>query len=211
MRGGLTHTGVFHARRVHATDAGGGCPFRTSDPLLEPEDGPLHLRRTQPNPHHQPREDAADVRGGANFVKGVIADGGTVLFVGTKRSARESIQKEAERAAQPFVNQRWLGGMLTNFKTIRQSIKRLAEITELRRLRRAGEARQEGSDRSCAARWTSSKEASAASRTWSRCPDALFVVDVGHENIAHPRGQEARHPGGRRSSTPTAPRTASTT
>src|SRR3984957_9377061 len=67
----------------------------------------------------------------ANFIKGVIGDGGTVLFVGTKRSARESIQKEAERSGQPFVNQRWLGGMLTNFKTIRQSIKRLAEITEL--------------------------------------------------------------------------------
>ena len=67
----------------------------------------------------------------AHFIKGVIADGGTVLFVGTKRSARESIQKEAERCEQPFVNQRWLGGMLTNFKTIRQSIKRLAELTEL--------------------------------------------------------------------------------
>ena len=64
----------------------------------------------------------------ASFIKGVIADGGKVLFVGTKRSARESIQKEAERAQQPYVNQRWLGGMLTNFKTIRQSIKRLAEI-----------------------------------------------------------------------------------
>ena len=67
----------------------------------------------------------------AGFIKGVIADGGTVLFVGTKRSARDSIQKEAERASQPYVNQRWLGGMLTNFKTIRQSIKRLGEITEL--------------------------------------------------------------------------------
>src|SRR3974390_1790815 len=55
----------------------------------------------------------------ATFVNQVIADGGTVLFVGTKRSARDAIQKEAERSAQPFVNQRWLGGMLTNFKTIR--------------------------------------------------------------------------------------------
>src|SRR3984893_15921268 len=67
----------------------------------------------------------------AHFIKGVIADGGKVLFGDTKRSAREAIQKEAERPAQPFVNQRWLGGMLTNFKTIRQSIKRLGEITEL--------------------------------------------------------------------------------
>src|SRR5690348_17754315 len=49
----------------------------------------------------------------ANFVKGVIADGGTVLFVGTKRSARESVQAEAARCEMPFVNQRWLGGMLT--------------------------------------------------------------------------------------------------
>src|ERR1700726_5098700 len=62
MRGGSTRTGVFHARRVHATDAGGGSPFRTSDPLLEPEDGSLHLRRAKPDPHHQPREEASDVR-----------------------------------------------------------------------------------------------------------------------------------------------------
>src|SRR5260370_24687268 len=67
----------------------------------------------------------------AGFVKSVIADGGTVLFVGTKRSAREAVQTEAVRAGQPWVNQRWLGGMLTNFKTIRQSIKRLAQITAL--------------------------------------------------------------------------------
>src|SRR5689334_4357909 len=55
----------------------------------------------------------------ANFVKSVVSDGGTVLFVGTKRSARESVQKEAIRCGMPYVNQRWLGGMLTNFKTIR--------------------------------------------------------------------------------------------
>ena len=67
----------------------------------------------------------------ANFIKSVIADGGKVLFVGTKRSAREAVQAEAIRCGMPFVNQRWLGGMLTNFKTIRQSIKRLAEITEM--------------------------------------------------------------------------------
>ena len=77
----------------------------------------------------------------AHFIKGVIADGGTVLFVGTKRSARESIQKEAERSGQPFVNQRWLGGMLTNFKTIRQSIKRLAELSELAASGAPGQAR----------------------------------------------------------------------
>ena len=67
----------------------------------------------------------------AGFVKSVIADGGKALFVGTKRSAREAIRNEAERCGMPYVNQRWLGGMLTNFKTIRQSIKRLTGLTEL--------------------------------------------------------------------------------
>src|ERR1700682_4082712 len=70
MRGGSTHTGVFHARRVHATDAGGGSPFRTSDPLLEPEDGSLHLRRAKKDPHKQPAEDAADVRGSCALHQG---------------------------------------------------------------------------------------------------------------------------------------------
>jgi len=68
----------------------------------------------------------------AGFIRNVVADGGTVLFVGTKRSAREAIQKEAARCEMPYVNQRWLGGMLTNFKTIRASIKRLAELTNER-------------------------------------------------------------------------------
>src|SRR5205085_10745322 len=67
----------------------------------------------------------------ANFIKGIISDGGKVLFVGTKRSAREAVQAEAARCGMPWVNQRWLGGMLTNFKTIRQSIRRLGEITEM--------------------------------------------------------------------------------
>ena len=68
----------------------------------------------------------------ANFVKSVVGDGGTVLFVGTKRSAREAVQREAGRCEMPFVNQRWLGGMLTNFKTVRQSIKRLMDLTEMK-------------------------------------------------------------------------------
>ena len=67
----------------------------------------------------------------AGFIKNLVADGGRVLFVGTKRSAREAVAREAARCGMPYVSHRWLGGMLTNFKTIRQSIKRLAEIDEL--------------------------------------------------------------------------------
>jgi small subunit ribosomal protein S2 len=119
----------------------------------------------------------------ASFVKGVIADGGKVLFVGTKRSARESIQKEAERASQPFVNQRWLGGMLTNFKTIRQSIKRLGEITELAS---SGALEKRGKKEATQLRREMDKleRSLGGIKSMESLPDALFVVDVGHENIA---------------------------
>ena len=119
----------------------------------------------------------------AQFIKGVIADGGTVLFVGTKRSARESIQKEAERAAQPYVNQRWLGGMLTNFKTIRQSIKRLGEISELAA---SGALEKRGKKEATQLRREMDKleRSLGGIKNMESLPDALFVVDVGHENIA---------------------------
>jgi small subunit ribosomal protein S2 len=119
----------------------------------------------------------------ANFIKGVIADGGTVLFVGTKRSARDAVQKEAERASQPYVNQRWLGGMLTNFKTIRQSIKRLAEISELAA---SGALEKRGKKEATQLRREMDKleKSLGGIKNMESLPDALFVVDVGHENIA---------------------------
>jgi small subunit ribosomal protein S2 len=119
----------------------------------------------------------------ANFIKGIIADGGTVLFVGTKRSARESIQKEAARSAQPYVNQRWLGGMLTNFKTIRQSVKRLGEISELAA---SGALEKRGKKEATQLRREMDKleRSLGGIKNMDSLPDALFVVDVGHENIA---------------------------
>ena len=119
----------------------------------------------------------------ANFVKGVIADGGTVLFVGTKRSAREAIQKEAERSTMPFVNQRWLGGMLTNFKTIRQSIKRLAEIRDLST---SGALEKRGKKEATQLRREMDKleRSLGGIKDMESLPDALFVIDVGHERIA---------------------------
>ena len=135
--------------------------------------------------------------GGANFVKGVVADGGKVLFVGTKRSAREAIQEEAERAAAcRYVNQRWLGGMLTNFKTIRQSIKRLTELDELRRHRRAREARQEGSAQL-------RREMDKLERSLGGIKDMESLPGCAVRHRRRPRehrrarGQEARHPGRR--------------
>ncbi len=66
-----------------------------------------------------------------NFVKEVAANGGTVLFVGTKKQAQESVKEEADRSGQYYVNQRWLGGTLTNFETIQKRIKRLKDIEKM--------------------------------------------------------------------------------
>jgi small subunit ribosomal protein S2 len=119
----------------------------------------------------------------AKFIHGVAADGGTVLFVGTKRSAREPIQKEAVRAGMPFVNQRWLGGMLTNFKTVRQSIKRLADLTEMKA---NGSLDKRGKKEGTMLRREMDKleRSLGGIKEMESLPDALFVVDVGHEKIA---------------------------
>jgi small subunit ribosomal protein S2 len=119
----------------------------------------------------------------ANFVKRVIADGGKVLFVGTKRSAREAVQAEATRCGMPFVNQRWLGGMLTNFKTIRQSIKRLGEINELSA---SGALEKRGKKEATQLRREMEKleRSLGGIKAMDSLPDALFIVDVGHESIA---------------------------
>jgi small subunit ribosomal protein S2 len=119
----------------------------------------------------------------ASFVKSVIADGGRVLFVGTKRSAREAVQAEALRCGMPFVNQRWLGGMLTNFKTIRQSIKRLAEITDLQA---SGALDKRGKKEATQLRREQEKleRSLGGIKNMESLPDAIFIVDVGHESIA---------------------------
>jgi len=117
------------------------------------------------------------------FIRSVVADGGKVLFVGSKRAARQAIAEEAERCGMPHVSQRWLGGMLTNFKTIRQSIKRLAELEEIT---------SEGSTRDFTKReiLRLSRERDKLERAlggikkMEALPDAIFVIDVGHEEIA---------------------------
>jgi small subunit ribosomal protein S2 len=119
----------------------------------------------------------------AAFLKNVIADGGKVLFVGTKRSARDAVQREAQRAGMPYVNQRWLGGMLTNFKTIRQSIKRLVELEELSN---TGALERRGKKEAQVLRREMEKllRSLGGIKDMGALPDALFVVDVGHEQIA---------------------------
>ena len=119
----------------------------------------------------------------AGFVKHVVAEGGRVLFVGTKRSARDAIAREAARCGMPWVSHRWLGGMLTNFKTIRQSIKRLAEIDELAE---SGMLDQRSKREAQMVRREREKleRSLGGIKEMEGLPDVMFVVDVGHENIA---------------------------
>jgi len=119
----------------------------------------------------------------AAFVRQIVADGGIVLFVGTKRSARDAVQKEALRCVMPYVNQRWLGGMLTNFKTIRASIKRLGELTEMAS---SGALDKRGKKEATQLRREMIKleRSLGGIQHMEALPDALFVIDVGHEHIA---------------------------
>jgi small subunit ribosomal protein S2 len=119
----------------------------------------------------------------AAFIKGVASEGGKILFVGTKRSARDAVQKEASRCSMPYVNQRWLGGMLTNFKTIRQSIKRLNELDEMAQ---NGSLERRGKKEAQMLRREMDKllRSLGGIRDMTALPDALFVIDVGHEEIA---------------------------
>jgi small subunit ribosomal protein S2 len=119
----------------------------------------------------------------AAFIKQVVTDGGRVLFVGTKRSAREAVKKEALRCTMPFVSHRWLGGMLTNFKTVRQSIRRLAELDEMAN---NGTLEQHNKREAQALRREREKleRSLGGIKDMDGLPDALFVIDVGHERIA---------------------------
>jgi small subunit ribosomal protein S2 len=117
------------------------------------------------------------------FARQLAANRGTLLFVGTKRQARDIVREEAQRCQMPFVDHRWLGGMLTNFKTVKQSIKRLKEMEQMQ---------QDGTfDR------ISKKEALGLTREMQKLqrslggikdlaaiPDALFVIDVGYQKGA---------------------------
>ena len=118
-----------------------------------------------------------------NFLGRMASTRGRILFVGTKRAASKIVREQAERCGMPYVNHRWLGGMLTNYKTVRQSIKRLKDLEQMQ---------EDGSmDR------VTKKEALTLTREMEKLdrslggiknmgglPDALFIVDVGYEKIA---------------------------
>jgi small subunit ribosomal protein S2 len=119
----------------------------------------------------------------ANYVRQLARNRGTVLFVGTKRQAREIVAEEAARAGMPYVDQRWLGGMLTNFKTVKTSIKRLRDMEVA-----AGEGGLERMSKKEALMFAREQEKLTKSlggiKDMNGLPDALFVIDVGYHKIA---------------------------
>jgi small subunit ribosomal protein S2 len=119
-----------------------------------------------------------------NFIGRLAANRGTILFVGTKRAARDIIQEQAIRCGMPYVNQRWMGGMMTNFKTVKQSIKRLKELEALFQ-EGGGHERITKKEGLKHRRELDKLERSLGGiKDISGLPDALFVIDVGHEKIA---------------------------
>jgi small subunit ribosomal protein S2 len=117
----------------------------------------------------------------AKFARQLAANRGTILFVGTKRQAREIVAAEAQRADMPFVDQRWLGGMLTNFKTVKTSIKRLKDMQAQQD---AGLDSMSKKEQLLFQRELEKLEKNIGGiQNMNALPDALFVIDVGYHKI----------------------------
>ncbi|NLG40077.1 MAG: 30S ribosomal protein S2 [Chloroflexi bacterium] len=118
-----------------------------------------------------------------NKVRNTVADGGTILFVGTKRQAQETIQLEAERCGMPYVNQRWLGGTLTNWVTIQQ---RIVELTRLEKMFETGEVNRLTKKEGLLIQREINRLQTRLSglRNMKTLPDLLFIVDIEREDTA---------------------------
>jgi small subunit ribosomal protein S2 len=122
-------------------------------------------------------------QGALKFVRQLAANKGTVLFVGTKRQAREIVREEAQRAGAPYVDYRWLGGMLTNYKTVKQSIKRLKDMEQMMRdgtLEKLPKKEGLHYQRELA----KLERSLGGIKDMERLPDAMFVIDVGYQKNA---------------------------
>ncbi len=119
----------------------------------------------------------------SKFVVELCASGKTILFVGTKRQAQDAVAEEATRAGMPYINQRWLGGLLTNWVTVQKSVKRLQELDEM-----ATDGRYDLLTKKEVIRLERERKHLQANlagiKTMKRLPDALFIVDSNNETIA---------------------------
>ena len=132
-------------------------------------------------------------REAAEFISTIAAQGGTVLYVGTKRQAQDAIAEEAQRCGMFYVNQRWLGGLLTNFSTIQRSLARLRELEAM-----TTDGRYDTLSKKEIARLDKERRKLAKNldgiRGMSRLPDAVFIVDTRHEQIAVDEARKLKIP-----------------
>ena len=120
---------------------------------------------------------------GLNFLGKLASKGGKVMFVGTKRAARDAIADAASSCGMPYVNKRWLGGMMTNFKTVKQSVKRLKEAEAM--FADGSAERLNKKEQLKVTREMEKLDNSLGGiKDMERLPDAMFIIDVGHEKIA---------------------------
>src|SRR5688572_24671609 len=128
------------------------------------------------------------------FIKETVAKGGTIMFVGTKKQAQEAIAEQAMRVGMPYVNQRWLGGMLTNFQTVHQRINRLKELDEIDFDNVAGSGRTKKELLQMKREHDKLEKTLGGIREMSRTPSAVWIVDTNKEHLAVEEARKLRIP-----------------
>ncbi len=128
------------------------------------------------------------------FIKDTVARGGTVMFVGTKKQAQEAIAEQATRVGMPYVNQRWLGGMLTNFQTVHQRINRLKELDEVDFDNVAGSGRTKKELLHMKRERDKLEKTLGGIREMTRTPSAVWIVDTKKEHLAVEEARKLRIP-----------------
>jgi small subunit ribosomal protein S2 len=130
------------------------------------------------------QQSLAYIDAGYEFVKNTVARGGTILFVGTKRQAQEPIEEQAKRVGMPYVNQRWLGGMLTNFQTMHQRLQRMKELEEIDFDDVAGSNRTKKELLGMSREYAKLSRTLGGIRDMGRTPAAAWIVDTKKEHLA---------------------------
>ena len=128
------------------------------------------------------------------FIKDTVAKGGTIMFVGTKKQAQEAIAEQATRVGMPYVNQRWLGGMLTNFQTVHQRINRLKELDEIDFDNVAGSGRTKKELLQMKRERDKLEKTLGGIREMTRTPSAVWIVDTKKEHLAVEEARKLRIP-----------------
>ena len=130
------------------------------------------------------QQSLAYIDAGYEFVKNTVARGGTILFVGTKRQAQEPVEEQAKRVGMPYVNQRWLGGMLTNFQTMHQRLQRMKELEEIDFDDVSGSGRTKKELLQMRREYDKLSRTLGGVRDMSRTPAAVWIVDTKKEHLA---------------------------